>query len=537
MSTCKFNDDLLQITIGNTLFDHADQSEGIRVPTSCERNGTCHECIVRVLEGMSALSERTPAERFLSGEYRLACQAVVERDDVPLVVETLKRKPKILTTHSTISADLKPLTERRGDGVFRDNEKIDSYDGAIHGLAIDVGTTTVVAQLVDLESGELLKSVAFANPQIFGGNNVLHRINYDTADSNRELQNILISQLDGEIHRFGSWQRIYETVVVANPTMRDIFFGLPVETLGQKPFRSVTEHEWRDGKRESTAVTSMPYEVKLTMNKRGIVYGGPLIASHVGADTAAGVLATRMFESERPSMLIDMGTNTEVVIGNRDRLIAASCPAGPAFEGAGLKSGMPGLEGAIESFRLDENGTIEYGVIGDVEPRGICGSGVVDVIAELIRTGKIDELGRFTNGATEFMIAPEFNIGITRDDLSTLAQAKAANNAGQYILLRKFGVDWDDLERIYFSGGFANYLNVENAQAIGMIPPVTSSVVAKVGNTAIAGAAQMLVNYPLRKRIEEVVKTIEHVELEREPDFFDIYVEGCMLEPMRKHTL
>jgi len=153
---------------------------------------------------MSALSERTPAERFLSGEYRLACQAVVERDDIPLVVETLKRKPKILTTHSTISADLEPLTVRRGDDVIRETEKIDSYNGAIHGLAIDVGTTTVVAQLVDLESGELLKSVAFANPQIFGGNNVLHRINYDTADSNRELQNILISQLDGEIHRFGS---------------------------------------------------------------------------------------------------------------------------------------------------------------------------------------------------------------------------------------------------------------------------------------------------------------------------------------------
>ncbi|HDS74801.1 MAG TPA: DUF4445 domain-containing protein, partial [Firmicutes bacterium] len=330
MATCRFNDDLLQITVGKTLFDHADQSEGIRVPTSCNRNGTCHECIVRVLEGATALSERTAAERFLTGEYRLACQAVVERDDVPLVVETLKRKPKILSKHSTVAALWDPLTKRRDDDIYRDDTKIDSYHGAIYGLAVDVGTTTVVAQLIDLETGEQRKSVAFANPQVFGGNNVLHRINFDTADPNRELQNILISQLDGEIHRFGSWQQIYETVIVANPTMRDIFFGLPVETLGQKPFRSITEHEWRDGKRETTAVESMPYEVKLTMNKRGIVYGGPLIASHVGADTAAGVLATRMFESDRPSMLIDMGTNTEVVIGNRERLIAASCPAGPA---------------------------------------------------------------------------------------------------------------------------------------------------------------------------------------------------------------
>jgi uncharacterized 2Fe-2S/4Fe-4S cluster protein (DUF4445 family) len=530
--TCRFNDDVLQIAIGKTLFDHADHGEGIRVPTSCDRNGSCHECIVRVEHGMEALGERTDAERFLSDEYRLACQAVVERDDVDIKLETLKRNPKILVTHEKIDAQLNPLTKRVGDGVFRGDERIDDYHDGIYGLAIDIGTTTVVAQLIDLETGDMEQSVAFPNPQIFGGNNVLHRINYDTEDGNKELQSILISQLDGEIHRMGKHQQIYEAVISANPTMRDIFFGLPVDTLGQKPFRSLTEHEWRDGQRETTAITVAPYEVKLTMNKRGLVYGAPLVASHVGGDTTAGILTTRLFESERPSMLIDMGTNTEVVIGNRDRLIAASCPAGPAFEGAGLKSGMPGLEGAIESFKFDGNGGAEFGVIGDVEPRGICGSGVVDMMAELIRTERADSLGRFTNGDEEYVLPGDINIGMTRDDLSKLAQAKAANSAGQYILLRKFGVEWDDLEHIYFSGGFANYLNVANAQAIGMIPPVDPSVVVKVGNTSLSGAARMLIDHELRKTMEGIVSEVEHVELERESDFFNIYVEGCMLEPM-----
>lgn len=537
MATCTFDDTVLKITVGKTLFDHADLSDGIRVPESCDRVGTCHECIVKVDSGIEALGPRTDAERFLSDPYRLACQAVVARDVVAIIVETLKRRPKILVSHETIDAPLEPLTQRRDGAVFRGDEEIGEYIGAIRGLAIDVGTTTVVAQLINLETGEREQAVAFPNPQIFGGNNVLHRINYDTNDENGELQNILISHLNGEVNRFGDRTSIYETVVTANPTMRDIFFGLSVETLGQRPFRSITEHEYRDGKRASTAIETEPFRVKLLMNKRGLVYGGPLIACHVGADTAAGILATGMFESERPSMLIDMGTNTEVVIGNRERMIAASCPAGPAFEGSGLQSGMPGLEGAIESFRINDSDGVEFGVIGDVPPRGICGSGVVDVMAELLRTGKVDILGRFPNGSDHFMISPEHNIGITRQDLSQLAQAKGANNAGQYILLRKFGIEWDDLEYIYFSGGFANYLNVANAQAIGMIPPVDPSRVRKVGNTSLAGAAQMLVNYRLRKTLEEVVKTIEHVELESEPDFFDIYVSGCMLEPMQREII
>ncbi len=532
MSTCRINDQDVPVRVGQTILDHAHSTGAVRIPSSCSGNGTCHECIVAVDEGADALSPRGDSESFLTDPYRLACRARVERDDVPLAVATLKRKPQILVDTEKIPVPLAPAVQRAGDAVVRAGEMIDASSPEILGLAVDVGTTTVAAQIVDLESGEPELTIAFENPQIFGGSNVLHRIDYDNRDSGGELRQVLLGHLNGEIRSLTQRTHIYDVVVTGNATMRDLFFGLPVETLGVKPFRSVTEHGLIGGERESTALTVEPANVGLAANGAGRVYGAPLISCHVGADAAAGVLATRLHERERPSMLVDIGTNTEVVVGNKDRLIAASCPAGPAFEGSGLRCGMPGLEGAIESFR--HNGeSFDYGVIGDVPPRGICGSGIVDMMAELTRIGAVDLMGRFAGDLTEFIVAPDQNIGIDRQDLSQLAQAKAANSAGQHILLRKFGIGWDDLEHIFFSGGFANYLNVENAQAIGMLPPVDPAKVLKVGNASLQGAVHLLVNAELRTALERLVRTIEHIELEAEPDFFDVYVEGCMLQPMQ----
>jgi uncharacterized 2Fe-2S/4Fe-4S cluster protein (DUF4445 family) len=527
---CKFNGQEMPLQVGKTLFDHADKLE-ITVPSSCTHNGTCHECIVEVHEGMDALNERTEPEKFLSGGFRLACMAKVERDEADLSVSTLKRNPKILTHSESVAVELDPMTVHQDDAVYRRGERIDDYRGGIYGLAIDIGTTTVAVQLINLETGEKEQATAFENPQIFGGSNVLNRIDYDNNDDSGHMRKILIGHLNGEIKGMIDRNLIYEVIIAGNPTMRDIFFGLPVNTIGVKPFKSITQHAKEEGKSTTTAVTMSPRDVGIRMNSAGEVYGLPLIACHVGADTSAGVSVSQLCNAEKPSMLIDMGTNTEIVLGNKDRLIAASCPAGPAFEGAGLKCGMPGLEGAIESFRFN-GGTPKFGVIGDAEPRGICGSGVVDILAELIRTERADAVGRFKDGITQFDIAPEQNISIDRQDLSLLSQAKAANYVGQQILLRRFGVTWDDLEHIYFSGGFANYMDVKNAQAIGMIPPVDESKVVKVGNTALEGAARVLVNQSTRANLEAVVETIEHIELEREPDFFDAYVDGCMLEPM-----
>ena len=230
-------------------------------------------------------------------------------------------------------------------------------------------------------------------------------------------------------------------------------------------------------------------------------------------------------------MLVDVGTNTEVVVGNRDRLMAASCPAGPAFEGGQITYGMPGYDGAVESVRI-ENGAVTCATIGDAPMQGICGSGLIDLLAELRRNEIMNELGAFENGVGEFVFAPEQRMSLSRADISGLAQAKSANYSGQYIVLRNYGMPIDRISRMYLAGGFANYVDVGNALSVGFIANVPPERIVKVGNAALEGATIMLVSREMRARIEKLAAKVEHVELETTPDFFDIFVEGCMFKPM-----
>jgi len=259
------------------------------------------------------------------------------------------------------------------------------------------------------------------------------------------------------------------------------------------------------------------------------VCGMPLIGCHVGADTSAGLLVADLHHREEIGLFLDIGTNTEVVVGNRERILCASCPAGPAFEGGGITSGMPGLEGAIETVRL-ENGHADFRVIGDVVPEGICGSGIIDLLAELLRTGRMDLLGRLAEDAPDFTVDPVHDIRIVANDISELAQAKAANYTGQRILLNRYGVQAADLDVYYLAGGFANYINIENAMRIGLIPTLPLERVRKLGNASLAGATQALVNRDRRAELEALVPRIEHVELETIPEFFEIFVEGCLYQ-------
>jgi uncharacterized 2Fe-2S/4Fe-4S cluster protein (DUF4445 family) len=262
------------------------------------------------------------------------------------------------------------------------------------------------------------------------------------------------------------------------------------------------------------------------------VYGGPLIGSHVGADVAADLLAVGVDEEDDVVMMVDVGTNTEVVVGNRQRLMAASCPAGPAFEGGQITYGMPGYDGAVESVALiDEE--VEYKSIGDAPPEGICGSGLVDLLSELRRTGRMSQLGVLENDDGEFVFVPENGMSLSRADISALAQAKSANYAGQYIVLRRYGVPLARVKKLYLAGGFANYINVQNALNIGFIANLSPERIVKVGNASLEGATIMLLSGEMRRKIEALVCSIEHIELETTPDFFDIFVEGCMFNPMQ----
>ena len=520
---------------GRSIFDYAD-SLSVRVPTSCGRTGECHECIVEIRRGTDALSPPTHAERFLRDDYRLACQAIVEDANADVEFAVLRRQPRILTHSIRRDVPLDPLTVRKGDSVYHRGEKIDTYRGRIYGLAVDVGTTTVVMNLVDLESGEILHTASFENPQRFGGSDIMHRISYDGGEYHGELRQVMLSSINFEIgdmaRTLGFHRRhIYEVVIVGNSTMRDILFGLDVQPIGEKPYRSVVETQMRDGVRSTTALNSTARDVGLRVFPRASVYAGPLIGSHVGADVAADLLAVAMDESEDVVMLVDVGTNTEVVVGNRHRMMAASCPAGPAFEGGQITYGMPGYDGAVESVRI-EDGQARYTTIGDATAQGICGSGLVDMLAELRGADIMNLLGAFHDTRNEFFFAPERGMSLSRADISALAQAKSANYCGQFIVLRNYGLPISQISKMYLAGGFANYVNVNNALDIGFIANVPPERIVKVGNAALEGATIMLVSARMRERIERISSTIEHVELETTPDFFDIFVEGCMFKPM-----
>jgi uncharacterized 2Fe-2S/4Fe-4S cluster protein (DUF4445 family) len=313
--------------------------------------------------------------------------------------------------------------------------------------------------------------------------------------------------------------------------MRDLFFNLDVQSIGQRPYKSVIEHEYLAGLRETTAVVEKAHKLGIWAHPQARIFGAPLIASHVGADTAAALAAIDMESQREIVMLVDVGTNTEVVVGHAGRMMTASCPAGPAFEGGLVKYGMPGCDGAIESIRIEED-RVEYRTIGDVEPQGICGSGLIDLLAELRRHGRMTPKGVFRDKAREIMVAPEQGITLSREDASNLAQAKAANYCGQFIVLRKFGIGPADVTKLYLAGGFANYINIRNAIDIGFLAPVPEDRIVKIGNASIQGAREMLLSRRKRQSVERLVKGIEHVELETTPDFFEVFVEGCQFKPM-----
>ncbi|MEE3259258.1 MAG: ASKHA domain-containing protein [Candidatus Latescibacterota bacterium] len=522
------------LTTDYTLFDFADEL-GTRVPTSCGRTGRCHECIVEIKSGAEALNAPTPAEDFLRDEFRLACLAMIENADIDIEFAPLVRTPKILIQTAERPIEINPVVQRRGQAVYYGDEEVDEYRGHLYGLAIDLGTTTIVLELIDLETGESVHLSSFENPQRFGGSDIMHRISYD-GQHPHELRRTLVKALNHEIHSLCQHhsfarQAIYEIVVAGNSTMRDILFHLDVQGIGQKPYKSLIENEYLDGLRETTSLVEKTRRIGLRANPKARVYSLPLIASHVGADVAADLVAIDMDLDSESAMLVDVGTNTEVVVAHEGRLVVASCPAGPAFEGGGITYGMPGYRGAIESIRWGGDAW-QWSTIGDTAPEGLCGSGLIELLAELRRHDLMTPKGVFADRRRQFDLVPERGITFSRLDASNLAQAKAANFCGQYIVLRTLGLHPDQVQKLHLAGGFANYVDVDAAIDIGFLAPVPRERIAKVGNAAAQGAREVLLSQSKRARIEALVKRIDHIELETTPDFFELFVEGCQFKPM-----
>ena len=535
MAYVRFEKRKTEIRPGRCLFDYADDFT-LRVATSCGRSGSCHECVVEVAEGAEALSPRSGAEAFLQDPFRLACQAQVKETGVDVAFSPLRREPKILSTVTPFVGVMEPAITKSGNEVFCEGSRVDDYRGRIVGMAVDLGTTTIVIDFVDLETGESIVVSSFENPQRFGGSDVMNRISYDVGTNQGELWKAVSSSLNTEIEsasdRFDfAPQDVYEIVVAGNATMRDLFFRLDVQSIGQKPYKSVTEHAYAAGERGTTSIITPANRLGLRINRNGRVVGLPIIASHVGGDTSADLIALDMLSKHEIAMLVDVGTNTEVVVKKGDRMVAASCPAGPAFEGGGIEYGMPGYEGAIETLMIDD-GEFRFRTIGDLPAEGLCGSGLIDLLAELRRHDWMTPKGVFLDKQFELTIDPDRGITFSRQDGSNLAQAKAANTSGEFIVMRHLDVRPDDVECLYLAGGFANYVDVGNAIEIGFLPPIPEERIVKVGNASVVGARDALLSMSKRRSVEALPKTVEHLELETTPDFFEIFVEACQFKPM-----
>ena len=535
-----FNNQRTEIVPGPSLFECAE-SLGIYVPTSCIKQGKCKECLVEVVEGMELLSPKAPQEKHLKENFRLSCRAHIVKDSGVIRCHTMRRGEMKIERHAfhlpvesqTLKID--PCVMRSGDKVFLDGKEIGRTDGPIHGLALDLGTTTIVLRLLNLETGEVVADSSFENPQRFGGSDVMSRIHYDTEHANKILQRTLAGYLSHAIEDFQvDPQSIYEMVVAGNSTMRDIFFRLNVYSIGQNPYQSITELEVKRGERTTTSLTGNAKRLLLPINPKARIYGMPIISGHVGADAAACMLAIDMANESRLVAVMDIGTNTELILGNKDKIFAASCPAGPAFEGGKITSGMPGLPGAIEKVVITPDGTIKCDVIGEVPAEGICGSGLIDLLSELIRTGRVNRLGRFEHDEKEIVLSSVDGqkIRFTESDINELAQAKGANAAGLHVVFNKYGIRFDDLDIFYLAGGFGRHVDVESSKRIGLIPNIDSSKILQVGNAAIEGACIALLSRTKRLELEDLVKKVTHCRLETDPNFFDYFVEGCQFNPI-----
>jgi uncharacterized 2Fe-2S/4Fe-4S cluster protein (DUF4445 family) len=430
---------------------------------------------------------------------------------------------------------LDPAVTRDGDRILIDGVEVERSTGPILGIAMDLGTTTVVLRLVDLESGELIADTSFENPQRFGGSEVMSRIAYDTEHPGRLLMRTLAGYLTHAIEKFPVDPKdIYEMVVVGNSTMRDLFFRQSVYSIGQNPYQSITEIEMAEGKRTTTSLVQTGLRSLLPIHPKARVYGAPVISGHVGADAAACMLAVDLAHEERVVAVMDIGTNTELIVGNKHRVLAASCPAGPAFEGGAITCGMPALDGAIESVAIDDDGIFRLGVIGDVPPEGICGSGLVDTLSELLRTGRMNDMGRFEDDIQRITLCRDNDkvIFLLESDVNELAQAKGANVAGLHAVFSTYGIDFDDIDVFYLAGGFGRHLNIEASKRIGLVPSLASSKIVQAGNTAIEGATIALLSKSKRQELEDLVKKVEHCRLETHPSFFNFFVEGCQFKPV-----
>ena len=470
-------------------------AHGVEFP--CGGRGRCRGCRVRVMGGgapWTAEEERILGRAELAEGWRLACRARAGGD---LTLEIRQWEAAILADHTTF--------------------RFEPRDGL--GVAVDLGTTTLAAQMLDLRTGNVLSVRTGLNPQAAYGADVMSRIHFATFPGGQEkLEQLIRSGIAKLIAGMrppaaDTEEALRDVIIVGNSVMHHLFSGIDVAPLAHYPFEP----------ERSGLETFAPAALGWTLPGEPAVRFLPCLGGFVGSDILAGIIAAGIHESQRLVALIDLGTNGEIVLGNRERMLCASTAAGPAFEGARIRMGMQATAGAISAVELTGEG-IECRVLGGGAPRGICGSGLVDAVAAGLDAGVILPNGRLSFGRQEWLLAP--GVSLCQADIRELQLAKAAIAAATKLLLVRYGARASDVCTAYLAGAFGNYVNRTSARRIGLIdfPP---DVVEPSGNTALLGAKIALCNPGVISGFPELRRRIEHVPLAADPLFEDTFVE-CM---------
>lgn len=479
---------------------------GVIIDTPCGGTGTCGKCKVNIIY---------PDEK--KGEC-LACQQAVTEDTVIEVPKSsLLEGPDKVVVDSDIIHTFIP------DDKYVETE-------VCFGVAVDVGTTTIAASLVNLKDGNEIAVLGSHNPQISYGDDVISRIKL--ASGNRKglehLQKTVIKQIKDMINnlcRLAEIERksIYEITIAGNTAMEHLLCGVDPSPLAHVPF----EPEWRG------AVKIKAAELNIEINPDGVVYVFPIIGGFVGGDISAGMLAVDLLNQPQPLLMIDIGTNGEIVLARDGKIFAASTAAGPAFEGAGISCGMRAMVGAVEKIKFEDD--VVYSVLGNIKPAGICGSALIDLASELLTAGIVDITGRIekpenlppklaariitdTNDQPAFYI--DKKVVITQRDIRQIQLAVGAIRAGVKIMLKKAGIKSADLQRVLVAGGFGSFIRRNHAQRIGLLPAdIHHEKISFIGNTSLAGAKMALVSINAMKKAEALSGQAEHVELAADLDF------------------
>jgi uncharacterized 2Fe-2S/4Fe-4S cluster protein (DUF4445 family) len=507
--------------LGQTLLDAA-QAAGVGLASVCGGVGTCEECRLRLVAGKLTLptlvEQAALSEADLAAGFRLACQAEPLSDvklDIPPESLTSAQRLQVegLETHIAV----KPAVHTPG----------------AYGLAVDIGTTKLAAYLVRLETGETVSKAGAMNPQIAYGEDVISRIAYTgrEPDGAKILQKVLVetlnkllSEMCTEAHV--SPNSVLDAVLVGNTIMHHLFVGLPVEQLGHAPFTPAT-----------TRPLNIPAsELGLNLGPRANAYLPPVIAGYVGADHIAMLLATEAWKSPHNVVALDIGTNTEISLSANGKVTCCSCASGPAFEGAHIHAGMRAAPGAIERARWSD-GKILWQSIENLPPVGICGSGILDVVAALQDGGLVKPTGVLKPASgSGFVLVPAAQTGLNRDlvvtrkDVHEIQLAKSAIRVGVEILLQNAGLTYTALDEFIVAGAFGTYLDLRSAVRTGMFPPLPLEHFRQVGNAAGVGAKQMLISMDKRQEAETIARQIGYVELTSQMSFTPLFMEHLYFE-------